>query len=391
MQNIDYATEKDGVETASVAGEDVFEDTLPSPIKKADKRRKKHTGSESDTDFQADTEEESEPEPPIADIEAARELEAARRRSTTTIANSTLYEQNGAGASKFSSTSTFRFPSVTLPLQSSAQHEPQQPLRGGVKIRLPPVGVSKESTHQAPPKPTTSSIPSARAALQTPKTNSSAVKPFQRANFPIRSPLEPTYGIFSNRICPACNKNHPQGACELKAAGVEHCGLCGLAHYGYSRTCPHIKSETQVREMLEALKNSPEKKELVDAALKYLRGVKGTLVQQKKKDREKAELLKNGGQLPAPTLARPPKNTPSTQMQRHVSQNVPLQPPSSYSATLPGRDDPNAYVRYTPPVNPATGSVGSHLQQQQRAMQMQAQGGYEDQEVESALRGFLGQ
>ena len=41
--------------------------------------------------------------------------------------------------------------------------------------------------------------------------------------------------------------------------------------------------------MLQALKQSSEPKYLVDAATKYLRGVKGTLVQAKKVAREKAE------------------------------------------------------------------------------------------------------
>ena len=44
--------------------------------------------------------------------------------------------------------------------------------------------------------------------------------------------------------------------------------------------------------MLIALKSSPEKKELVEAARKYLQGVKGTLVRQKK-EREKALMAQN--------------------------------------------------------------------------------------------------
>lgn len=75
---------------------------------------------------------------------------------------------------------------------------------------------------------------------------------------------------------------------------MENCNLCGLAHYGIGRVCPHVGSETQVREMLETLKQSNEPRELVDAAMKYLRGVKGHLVQKKKKDREKAEAEERG-------------------------------------------------------------------------------------------------
>lgn len=88
--------------------------------------------------------------------------------------------------------------------------------------------------------------------------------------------------------CFVCSTAHRQGYCPLKIAGPEYCNLCGLAHYGVARSCPHIRSETQVREMLEALRNSPESKELIEMAKKYLTGVKGTIVQDKKKKAEKA-------------------------------------------------------------------------------------------------------
>jgi hypothetical protein len=86
--------------------------------------------------------------------------------------------------------------------------------------------------------------------------------------------------------CQACTKYHPIGSCPLKVAGAEKCPLCGVAHYGYARVCPHIKSETMVRMMLDTLKNSSEPRYLVDAATKYLRGVKGHLVHAKKKARD---------------------------------------------------------------------------------------------------------
>ncbi len=70
---------------------------------------------------------------------------------------------------------------------------------------------------------------------------------------------------------------HTQGSCSLKVAKKEICPLCGLAHYGPDRICPHIKSETQLNAMINALKQSIESKPLVDAAAKYLRDIKGTL------------------------------------------------------------------------------------------------------------------
>lgn len=88
--------------------------------------------------------------------------------------------------------------------------------------------------------------------------------------------------------CVACQQIHPLGSCPLKVAGVEYCNLCGLAHYGFARLCPHINSETQVRAMLDAVRHSSEAGLMKKEALKYLTGVKGTLVQKKKREAEKA-------------------------------------------------------------------------------------------------------
>jgi chromodomain-helicase-DNA-binding protein 4 len=101
-----------------------------------------------------------------------------------------------------------------------------------------------------------------------------------------------------SRVCIACLEQHPIGSCPMKTAPVEKCNLCGLAHYGHARVCPHLKSETQVRAMLDALKQSPEPSHLVQAALKYLKGVKGHLVQDKKKALEKATGAANGVMRP---------------------------------------------------------------------------------------------
>lgn len=91
--------------------------------------------------------------------------------------------------------------------------------------------------------------------------------------------LSPTEDFIN---CIACKTYHAQGSCPLKLAGVEHCNLCGMAHFGHSRVCPHIQSETQVRAMLEALKHSNEPEHLVREARRYLKSLKGNLVQLKK-------------------------------------------------------------------------------------------------------------
>lgn len=148
--------------------------------------------------------------------------------------------------------------------------------------------------------------------------------------------------------------------------------------------------------MLEALKNSPEKKELVDAALKYLRGVKGTLVQQKKRDREKAAVAKGtGGPGPGQMAtvigggARP-SGTATTGVQGNA---VFANANANANGNAPGLYQSPFMPAGAMPATATPGSVGSVLMgqltaQQQRA-QMQAQG-MNDHQVESALRGFLG-
>ena len=92
--------------------------------------------------------------------------------------------------------------------------------------------------------------------------------------------------------CSACNEEHPMGWCRLKLAGVEHCGLCGIAHLGHSRTCPHLNNEAQVATLLQTLKESTESRELIEQATKYLRMVRSDLVQhQRARERKEQETI----------------------------------------------------------------------------------------------------
>ena len=87
-------------------------------------------------------------------------------------------------------------------------------------------------------------------------------------------------------VCGACkfaHGHHPAGACPLKNAGIEYCNLCGMAHYGAGNDCPHFHSETMISQMLQDLKSSPEAKDLRDRARTVLQGMKGALVQKKKR------------------------------------------------------------------------------------------------------------
>jgi chromodomain-helicase-DNA-binding protein 4 len=361
-------------------------------VKKVNQRRKKRAGSESDTDFQAESEDGSEPEPEatVADPIRPEDLGAERPRSSTENAKSTTYKQNDAGASnKFTSKPT-QAPPATGAVKGTKLRVTAQPDKVGngpsskVALVLLAPSSSIKPSNPSTSQPVTNVLPT--------------VKPFRRAHMPIRSPLEPIYGSYSNRHCPACHKQHPSGACELKAAGVEHCGLCGLAHYGHSRTCPHIKSETQVRAMLEALRNSNEPKELVDLASKYLRGVKGKLVQQKKRDREKAAAVQNGTLSHAPPAPMPPRQPPN-----NSGKYVPYAPSAATNGAPLGQ--PGQYTTlHGPPQGPPQREVPSWYKgpdeapaarqmttaDQQRMLQMQAHSHINEQEMETALRGYLG-
>ncbi|KAG5304531.1 SHREC complex subunit Mit1 [Histoplasma capsulatum G186AR] len=119
----------------------------------------------------------------------------------------------------------------------------------------------------------------------------------------------------SPRRCVACDQIHPIGYCPLKLAGVEHCGLCGIAHYGRGRACPHLSSETQVALMLGSLKESTEQRALVDEATKYLRGIRGDLVRRKKIKAAK----ETTNSLPLATAAptsHPTQNAPASPVDR---------------------------------------------------------------------------
>ena len=98
--------------------------------------------------------------------------------------------------------------------------------------------------------------------------------------------------------CLACGKIHPTGYCPLKHAGVEHCPLCGIAHYGHYRTCPHLNSLTQCRRMLDALKQSTEPETERKRAKQYLVGIIGDLNRRRRRDQQAAQ--GEAGERPAP-------------------------------------------------------------------------------------------
>ena len=144
-------------------------------------------------------------------------------------------------------------------------------------------------------------------------------------------------------LCIACDKIHKEGYCPLKLAGVEFCGLCGLAHYGHARTCPHLQSVTQLRLMVDALKRSPEPKELKDLALSKIRGIIGDLNQRKRRAAEAAERKNASRSAPhAPSGNLPSQHPPNGNLpsQHPQNGNQPSQHPPHGS--LPSQNPPNS-------------------------------------------------
>lgn len=123
-------------------------------------------------------------------------------------------------------------------------------------------------------------------------------RPFKRVKVP--QGQAPSFGgdvpldwmqipVPASHKCLACKEEHPMGWCRLKIAGVEHCGLCGLAHMGHGRTCPHLNDEKQVETLLMTLKESTESRELIDEAIRYLRVIRGDLVSQRRQRERRAQ------------------------------------------------------------------------------------------------------
>jgi chromodomain-helicase-DNA-binding protein 4 len=123
--------------------------------------------------------------------------------------------------------------------------------------------------------------------------------------------------------CSACGEQHAMGWCRLKVAGVEHCGLCGLAHLGHGRTCPHLTDERHVTTILQTLKESTESRDLVEQATKYLRVVRSDLVQRRRahERREQEAIIQRQGQAIA------------------AQDGVKLKPGMPFSALTNGRND----------------------------------------------------
>lgn len=129
--------------------------------------------------------------------------------------------------------------------------------------------------------------------------------------------------------------------------------------------------------MMHALKQSPESKELIELAMKYLRGVKGRLVQQKRREREKANALAAGSAVPT-------TNGSDTAIPRPLSGLYPVIYP-------PARPAPTYPMAMHPGSTSAGGSAsGSTIDSNGFNPSAQHQQRFNEQEAEIALKHFLG-
>ena len=142
--------------------------------------------------------------------------------------------------------------------------------------------------------------------------------------------------------CAACEHYHPAGRCPLKLAGVENCPLCGIAHYGRARTCPHINSITQLQAMQDAIKHSPETSELKELAKKKLTGLIGN-IRQKRRMEEQAKVKE--GQTLRPSGQSSSASTPG----QHVSMNRQMVPRPTNGVRV-GKENQMAGLYMPPPI-----------------------------------------
>lgn len=147
--------------------------------------------------------------------------------------------------------------SQPIPIHNGVQRHPVQPI-------LPP-GRNRSSLAQYAPKPPVE-------APQQP-----------RSPHPINAPSPPQPAA---KFCADCRTIHDRAGCPKTLPGNrkprEYCGICGIAHFGVSKSCPHLANETQLRLLLDALRDSNEIPARKIEVEKYLRKQLADRVRAKK-------------------------------------------------------------------------------------------------------------
>ncbi|KAF2675531.1 hypothetical protein BT63DRAFT_420727 [Microthyrium microscopicum] len=309
-EGLDFSDDNDN----EIEAADDGKEPIARPAAPAKRNRARKTEYDSDTDFRADESEESEPEPDIPMPDAADIGDighrAAEQRPTGIVGASQFQDRPSpkklpfgmparpGGSSRWQPMVSEPPPHVPQPQPETLYHDPDR-----MDIDGPPVPVRPQPV--VPRRKPEENLWK-RATVYQKQFEPNDGEPYVLVNnqkVPATWNSHQACMVPKYQICVPCGNSHPPGSCPLKIAGVELCPLCGTSHYGVARTCPHIKSETMVRLLLDQLRDSPEDRTLVDSATKYLRGVKGHLVQAKKRAREAAEAKARGEPYPPP--ARP--------------------------------------------------------------------------------------
>lgn len=171
---------------------------------------------------------------------------------------------------------------------------PPPPLVNGYAAYPPPPTIPSPNTapmHYEPPD--VSRLP----VRPQPTSQAYQMPPYGPQSVPVPQ-TDATDGASDPRsYCIACKSIHKEGYCPLKLAGPEKCNLCGIAHFGHARVCPHIASVTQLRAMLDAIKQSTEPADVKAVAKSKITGILGDLNQRRRRAAE-ASAQKNALSTP---------------------------------------------------------------------------------------------
>jgi Chromatin remodeling factor Mit1 C-terminal Zn finger 2 len=85
------------------------------------------------------------------------------------------------------------------------------------------------------------------------------------------------------RKCKLCTQSHVPGHCPLRTVPIQQCPACGFSHVATARTCPLLRDEHYLKEILKKLKRSTEDRDIIRAAKSYVRGVLKDLQRRERK------------------------------------------------------------------------------------------------------------
>jgi Chromatin remodeling factor Mit1 C-terminal Zn finger 2 len=147
---------------------------------------------------------------------------------------------------------------------------------------LPPPSVQHPpAAAKAKPKTSVDPTPAIRKPIQTTVIPSGARDTSRLQEIRSIAPEPPT---DSEIACLICSNRHVPGHCPLREIQPQQCPLCGFHHIHHRRTCPLLADLDAVKEIQKKLKESTEDRAVLDAAVTFIRGVKGGLDRKKKKE-----------------------------------------------------------------------------------------------------------